>query len=268
MKFHGRSFFWAYLAVFFLFVSSLTLTGCVNNSTAYDPQAEYTKACADAAIVTPEKISKNLTAITPDNKDLIWENGAVGSRVLVVSWVDQNACNIYKCPDEGCQSGDTCKEGKECQYSRDTYVTVVPELKIFFKTTPLTSMRIAQLLGLPPSDAQNKACFLEMWVSPKDLFRPSPDPEITDHEAEIDFPGNQYANPFRKYDTSEMIFADQACDPRSVHVLQSMGTMRIYGLQELFPKTGRNTSIPPARPTLGPDSVTPMTGGMKQTIRG
>jgi len=29
----------------------------------------------------------------------------------------------------------------------------------------------------------------------------------------IDFPGNQYANPFRKYDTSEMIFADQACDP-------------------------------------------------------
>jgi len=213
MKCHGRSFFWAYLAVFFLFVSSLTLTGCVNNSTAYDPQAEYIKACADAAIVKPEKISKNLTAITPDNKDLIWENGAVGSRVLVVSWVDQNACNIYKCPAEGCQPGDTCKEGKECQYSRDTYVTVVPELKIFFKTTPLTSMRIAQLLGLPPSDARNKACFLEMWVSPKDLFRPSPDPEITDHEAEIDFPGNQYANPFRKYDTSEMIFADQVCDP-------------------------------------------------------
>jgi hypothetical protein len=213
MKFHGKFFFWAYLAVFSLFISSLTLTGCGNNSAAYDPQAEYTKACADAAIVTPEKISKNLTAITPDNKDLIWENGVVGSRILVVSWVDQNACNIYKCPAEGCQPGDTCKEGKECQYSRDTYVTVVPELKTFFKTTPVTSMRIAQLLGLPPSDAQNKVCFLEMWVTPKDLFRPSPDPEITDHEAEIDFPGNQYANPFRKYDTSEMIFADQACDP-------------------------------------------------------
>jgi hypothetical protein len=27
-----------------------------------------------------------------------------------------------------------------------------------------------------------------MWVSPNDLFRPSPDPEISDHEAELDFP--------------------------------------------------------------------------------
>jgi uncharacterized protein (TIGR03437 family) len=27
-----------------------------------------------------------------------------------------------------------------------------------------------------------------MWVSPDDLFRPAPDPEITDHEAQLDFP--------------------------------------------------------------------------------
>jgi hypothetical protein len=212
MKFHGKSFLLASWALFFLFVSSLTLTGCGNNSTAYDPQAEYAKACADAAIVTPEKISRNLTAITPDNNKLIWENNVVGSRVLVVSWVDQNACNIYKCPPEGCQPADTCKEGKECQYSRDTYVTVVPELKNFFKTTPLTSMRIAQLLGLPPSDSQNKVCFLEMWVSPKDFFRPSPDPEITDHEAEIEFPGANYSTPFRAYNTAELVYADQAYD--------------------------------------------------------
>lgn len=195
-----------------LLIASLTLTGCGKSSPAYDPQAEYRQACADAAIVTPEKISKNLTAIRPDNRELIWENGVVGSRVLVVSWVDQNACNIYKCPAGGCQAGDTCKEGKECQYGRDTYVTVVPELQTFFRTTPLTSMRIAQVLGLPPADAQNKACFLEMWVSPQDLFRPSPDPEITDHEAEVDFPGANYSTPFRTYNTTELVYADQAYD--------------------------------------------------------
>ena len=27
-----------------------------------------------------------------------------------------------------------------------------------------------------------------MWVLPHDLFRPAPDPEISDHEAELDFP--------------------------------------------------------------------------------
>jgi hypothetical protein len=213
MKIHSKSLHWVYGTVFFLFVLSLILTGCGNNSTAYDPQTEYTKACADAASVTPEKISKNLTAITPDNRDLTWENGVVGSRVLVVSWVDQNACNIYKCPSAGCQPGDTCKEGRECQYSRDTYVTLVPELKNFFRESSAVPLRIAQVLGLPPSDAQNKVCFLEMWVSPKDLFRPSPDPEITDHEAETDFPSNQFSTLFRTYSATELVFADQACDP-------------------------------------------------------
>jgi len=158
MKMLGKCVSWKNFAVFLVVISSLTLAACGNNSTAYDPQAEYAKACTDAAIVTSEKISKNLTVISPDNRDLIWENGVVGSRVLVVSWVNQTVCNIYKCPPEGCKPSDTCKEGKECQYSWDTYVTVVPELKNFFQTAPITSMRIAQLLGLPPSDSQNKAC--------------------------------------------------------------------------------------------------------------
>ncbi len=209
MKEPGKSIFSVCFTVLFLFVSSLTFTACGNNSPAYDPQAEFAKACADAAIATPEEISKNLIAITPDNQDLIWENGVTGSRVLVVSWVNQSICNAYKCPPEGCQPTDTCKEGKECPYGWDTYVTVVPELKDFFQATPVTSLRIAQLLGLPPSDAQNKACFLEMWVSPQDLFRPSPDPEITDHEAELDFP---LGAPFRTYSTLELVYADQAYD--------------------------------------------------------
>jgi hypothetical protein len=53
-------------------------------------------------------------------------------------------------------------------------------------------MRIAQLLGLPPETHHSR--FAEPWVDPRDLFRPSADPEITDHEAEIDFP--DILNPF------------------------------------------------------------------------
>jgi hypothetical protein len=171
-----KGMFWSSVTSFILIVSIFALTSCGRDTSAYDPYAAYNQACADAAVVTTAKISKNLTAIIPENTNLVWENGAVGSRVLVVSWVDQNACNIYKCPVGGCQPMDTCKEGKECQYSRDTYVTLAPELKNFFKDKISDPMRIAQLLGLPPSDATNKVCFLEMWVSPSGLFRPSPDP--------------------------------------------------------------------------------------------
>lgn len=163
--------------------------------------------------LTTAKISRHLTPIIPENTNLVWEDNVVGSRVLVVSRVDQNACNIYKCPDGGCGPTDTCKEGKECQYSRDTYVTLAPELKNFFKYHVATPMRIAQLLGLPPADAQKKVCFLEMWVSPSDLFRPSPDPEVTDQEAEIGFPGEKYSTRFRQYAATELVFADMTCDP-------------------------------------------------------
>ena len=200
------------VASFILVFSLFVLTGCGRDTSAYDPYAAYMLACEDAAKVTTAKISKNLTAIIPENTNLVWENNVVGSRVLVVSWVDQNACNIYKCPVGGCQPTDTCKEGKECQYSRDTYVTLAPELKNFFTKEVATPMRIAQLLGLPPTDAQNKVCFLEMWVSPSDLFRPSPDPEVTDQEAEIAFPGGKYSSRFRQYSSTELVYADMTCD--------------------------------------------------------
>ena len=217
MKKQQRKFFTGLVGVsvasFIMFCFLLVWTGCGRDTSAYDPYTAYRKACDDAAQVTTAKISKNLTAIIPENTNLVWENNVVGSRVLVVSWVDQNACNIYKCPVGGCQPADTCKEGRECQYGRDTYVTLAPELKNFFKDKDVKPMRIAQLLGLPPSDAQNKVCFLEMWVSPSDLFRPSPDPEVTDQEAEIDFPGGKYSTRFRQYNATELVFADMNCDP-------------------------------------------------------
>lgn len=208
IQFYTGSFFLSRFTSLLLLFSLLIFTGCGKETAAYDPEAAYRQACEDAQTVTAEKISKNLTAIVPGNKNLLWETDAAGSRVLVVSWVNQSICNAYKCPPEGCQPDDTCKEGKECQYGYDTYVTVVPELKNFFKGTSPDPLRIAQLIGLPPSDAQNKACFLEMWVSPDDLFRPTPDPEISDQEAQIDFTSNQ----FLQYDTSAKVYADQACD--------------------------------------------------------
>ena len=166
-----------------------------------DLQEQYASAVADASIALPSKISRYLTPINSQNPDLVWENGVAGSRLLVVSWLD-DAGKYYKCSVAGgCSGNTTCVEGGECPtYKYDSWVTVVPEIKNFFATTPPEPLRIAQLLGLPPEAAiaGNPTAYtymLEMWVSPTDLFRPCPDTEISDTVCEIGFPVDSFRTP-------------------------------------------------------------------------
>jgi hypothetical protein len=61
---------------------------------------------------------------------------------------------------------------------------------------------------MPPDNPNN--LFVEFWVYPEKLFRPTPDPEINDHEADLYFPswvGQKHRNWFNneiksKYDTA------------------------------------------------------------------
>ena len=150
---------------------------------------QYLAAVTDAAQeVTPDWISKNLTAITVDNPNLIWENDVVGSRVLVASYASDD--------------GGKTKPCKDCQYYRTKWVTVVPELYNVFKNRPFSTTRLEQLLGLPPCYGNSK--IIEFFVSPADLLRPSPDPEINDQEATLDFPWrNNWAMQAKSYDSED-----------------------------------------------------------------
>lgn len=179
-----------------------------------DLQDQYASAVADASIALPSKISRYLTPINSQNPDLVWENGVVGSRLLVVSWLD-DAGKYYKCSVAGgCSGNTTCIEGGECPtYKYDSWVTVVPEIKNFFATTAPEPLRIAQLLGLPPEAAiaGNQKAYkymLEMWVSPTDLFRPCPDTEISDTVCEIGFPVDSFRTP----DLTNMVRATEGPD--------------------------------------------------------
>lgn len=195
-----------------LLLLSLLVSACGSDSTTIpeDPKTLYLKAVLDASVVTPAKVYTGLTPITNDNPELIWENGVAGSRLLVTSWIGSAGAS-YKCPPAGCSSSDTCKEGRECpNYRWDSWVTVVPELKNYFIGTVPTAMRLAQLLGLPPEyatpgDPKEAQYFLEMWVSPSDLYRPCPDPEITDRECQTDYPGSVFwsFNPLEKVNATE-----------------------------------------------------------------
>jgi hypothetical protein len=177
-------------------------------------QAQYSSAVTDARTVTPTEISRYLTPITNDNPNLIWENGVAGSRLLVVTWLGSPGIN-YKCTEPGgCAGNISCKEGGECPtYGFDSWVTVVPEIRNFFGITIPQPLRIAQLLGLPPEyaikDNPSEAKYmLEMWVSPKDLFRPCPDTEISDTTCETGFS----ADMFRTLDLDNKVRATEGTD--------------------------------------------------------
>ncbi len=141
-------------------------------------RAAYTRAVADAAVAERSEISRDLIAITEDNGSLRWR-GAPGDReVLVVTWTSW--------------TGYDASVGAPMATAREIWVTAAPEITDFCRRHQVmprdVTLRMEQLLGLPPGTGKDR--FVEMWVDPDDLFRPSPDPEITDHEAELGFPGS------------------------------------------------------------------------------
>ena len=146
------------------------------------PEA-YWDAVEDARNPQPQEVFKNLTAITHYNNALTWDKSG---RVLVTTWTAWD--------------GYSQNVNNQLILTRDLWVTVAPDLQAFCKKyTPTTKVSLAarlnQLLGLPPEPTDRIANrqIVEIWVEPQFLFRPSPDPEITDHEAELSFrPSNEF----------------------------------------------------------------------------
>jgi hypothetical protein len=183
----------------------LLFAGCGSGgSTVPSPaqlQARYSSAVHDARIADPAEISKNLIPITNDNPDLIWENGIPGSRVLLLSWIRSSDAKYYDgTVDPACSVGSA-----DCTLKVDLWVTVVPEMRAFFHGATPQPLRVAQLLGVPPEYALEDRAMVEIWAKPRDLFRPCPDPEISDSECQTDFP----ADPFRTFDPTELVRATE-----------------------------------------------------------
>nr|WP_290223965.1 hypothetical protein [Trichocoleus desertorum] len=143
------------------------------------PQA-YLEAIEDAKLAEPQEIYRNLTSIVWYNPALVWDR----SRVLVSVWTTY--------------SGYTSRKGGLVRLPIDLWVTAAPDLQNFCKTYRPTQKvdlpyRLNQLLGLPPDEASQSRYIVELWVEPKHLFRPTPDPDISDREATLAFPQNAFA---------------------------------------------------------------------------
>jgi hypothetical protein len=138
----------------------------------------YQNAVEDAMIAKPTEICDNLTAITESNSNLNWTGAPGNESVLVVTFT---------------KYASSYPVGQTVNASwGDTWVTVVPEIKTFFRTHAdagaNATLRALQLLGLPPNSSN--IYFVEMWVNPQALFRPTPDNEINDATAQLTFPAS------------------------------------------------------------------------------
>jgi hypothetical protein len=85
-----------------------------------------------------------------------------------------------------------------------------------------------------------------MYVSPANLFRPSADPEITDHESEISFPADGY----RKFDDTILVYSEMPCDTRYCNSCTSSGKCGMTSYKNWY--TNRRTYIYSQTPVSSP----------------
>ena len=132
---------------------------------------------AHAAAVAAERERRNvvvddLVAITDDNPDLVRDEDG---RVLMVTWTS------YAGYDE--------LVGQPTTLGVEVWSTVAPEMQSFCRAAGLKddalALRLEQLLGLPMATGKDRV--VELWVPADAMFRPSPDPEVDDSVASLDF---------------------------------------------------------------------------------
>lgn len=154
---------------------------------------QYVWAIEDAMIAKQSEVSNSLTPIRLNNTNLVWQGEGENATVLMVTWTKY-------------ASSYPVGENVTMTWG-DTWVTAAPEMQRFFQSVDAnanTTLRAAQLLGLPPN--ASNTVFVELWVSPSDLFRPSPDCEIGDTTAQLDFPTNTTAE-YKAWFDSNIIYS-------------------------------------------------------------
>lgn len=134
-------------------------------------QIAYNEAVRDALNPEPDEVVDDLIAIRFDNQDLVWLEFEGASRLLTVSVV-----------------ADTSFYTEHVGQAYDTgthyiWVTAAPELQTTCNAPAFGPDigKLRQLLGLTPTS--EVTAMVEFWVTPDQLFRPAPDPEIDDSTA-------------------------------------------------------------------------------------
>lgn len=131
----------------------------------------YEKAVDTTRYPKPSAISTSLVPIVHSTPGLRWDDQG---RVLMVAWTKRQ---FYE-----------ASLGKSYTFSHGpVWLTAVPFIQSFCSPLGLPpdqlDTRLQQVLGLRPDSTYD--AFVQMWVDPKDFFRPCADPEVTDRECTL-----------------------------------------------------------------------------------
>lgn len=131
----------------------------------------YEQAVVAARYPQPEHVSTKLVPILLHTPGLVWDGD--GQKVLMAAWT--KAQHYAGQPPYD----DTIPVS--------LWLTAAPFLRQFCQQTGLQGnalrLRLAERLGLPPDASYDTV--VQMWVDPHQIFRSCPDPEVTDHECEV-----------------------------------------------------------------------------------
>lgn len=142
----------------------------------------YLRAVHDASIARQSEISNKLDAVTPSNNTLVWN--ADKTLLKVVTWKSTSDYENYILPFN--QTSDN--------EAYVVWVTLAPRMQTFCRhysqthpnvTPTQLDSRLKKRLGLNPTWQYD--LFVELWVSPADLFRPCVDPNIDDSSCNLNF---------------------------------------------------------------------------------
>jgi hypothetical protein len=158
-----------------LCASVLASTAC----TELPIQKQYQRAVKDAAFVKPKEQSNKLWAITANNPNLVWNEDK--TKLLVLTWKSQGSFDKFM--------KNTTQSPSDPNYA--LWVTAAPQVKAFcqayeHETDADLNLRLKQYLGLAPEWQYD--VFVELWVSPEQLFRPCVDPQINDSQCDVKVP--------------------------------------------------------------------------------
>lgn len=199
----------------------------------------YTIAIEDAIIAKESEISTNLTPIVENNTNLIWQGQGENASVLVVTWTKY--ANSYPVGQNVTTSWG------------DTWVTVAPQIQVFFNDHVASdandTVRAAQLLGMPANTTNTY--FVELWVKPQTLFRPTPDNEVGDNTASLTFPANATAD-YKEWFNSNIIYSyyPMKYPWTRLGYTYDWGSSNHVGLSEFILKQNSTVTVKSVTPTV------------------
>jgi len=139
----------------------------------------YEKAVKDAQDISAHELVDDLWGVNDPQV-----TRSTDSMVLVLIPLPENEISQW--------TGSAAKNAPASMKPQEMWwVSLDPQLSAFLQNEPIMDssslvVSVKQLLGLPPqSDYSYIAAFL---VSPKNLFRPTPDPDPTIHYSSVTFP--------------------------------------------------------------------------------